>query len=142
MIRYISEYLFGDLIKDNRFYYLSLIKESDDCYSIHGLWPQFSKKSYPTYCREVNFSLEKLKPIMKELNQYWFSTEEKNSDFWKHEYEKHGSCMFSSMTEIQYFSKTIDLYKKAIELGLPSKYENEKTNKCLIPVTLNFEFKD
>ena len=42
---------------------------------------------------------------MDELNEYWFSTEEKNQDFWRHEYQKHGSCVFTQMNEYQYFSK-------------------------------------
>ena len=46
-----SSYVFQ---KDTRFYYLSLIKETNG-YSIHGLWPQTSTLKYPTYCKKVNF---------------------------------------------------------------------------------------
>jgi len=122
------------------FYYLSLIKETDNTYSIHGLWPQYTKNSYPSYCKKVKFSEEALISIMEDLNKFWYSDRGQNDDFWKHEYEKHGSCMYVSMTELQYFSKTIELYHKAIELGLPPKYENNKTKKCLIPVSLDFDF--
>ena len=71
---------------------------------------------------------------------------EKNDDFWKHEYVKHGSCMFTNMNELQYFSKTLELYKDAVKLGLPEKYEENEKNKdyirCLIPVSLDFKFMD
>tara|TARA_Y100001970_G_C13569734_1_gene525594 strand:+ start:35 stop:469 length:435 start_codon:yes stop_codon:yes gene_type:complete len=123
-----------------RFYYLSLIKEDDNTYSIHGLWPQYTKNSYPSYCKKVKFSEKALAPIIDDLNKYWYSDRGQNDYFWKHEYEKHGSCMYGSMNEFQYFSKTLELYHKAIKLGLPPKYENNKTKKCLIPVSLDFDF--
>ena len=123
---------------DTRFYYLSLLKESNDTFSIHGLWPQYDKNSYPSYCKKDNFSIDKLQPIIKELNYCWYSNEEKNSKFWEHEYYKHGSCMFTDMTELEYFQKTIELYREAIRLDLPDKYYSN--NKCLIPVSLEFKF--
>ena len=63
---------------DKRFYYLSLIKESngEKPYSIHGLWPQNNidnPKDYPTYCRNVTFSVDEIKPILSKLKLYWYS---------------------------------------------------------------------
>lgn len=126
----------------NKFYYLSLIKEEDNSFSIHGLWPQYSLNSYPKYCKEVKFDINKLSSIIKELEKYWYSNRNNNDDFWKHEYEKHGSCVFKDLTELEYFTKTLELYHKAIELKLPEKYYNEETKKCLIPIDLNFKFKN
>ena len=94
-----------------RFYYLSLIKEDDNTYSIHGLWPQYTKNSYPSYCKKVKFTEKALAPIIDDLNKYWYSDRGQNDYFWKHEYEKHGSCMYGSMNEFQYFSKTLELLK-------------------------------
>ena len=79
---------------------------------------------------------------MNELEENWYSTEEKNSDFWKHEWEKHGSCVFTYMTEFDYFKKTLDLFKEATEKGLPDKYYNKEHNNCLIPVNLDFTFRE
>ena len=108
MLGYLSELYYSYMNKKEEFYYLSLIKEGDGSFSIHGLWPQSSLNSYPSFCRAVNFNLDKLEPIMDELNNYWFSNKGSNDTFWKHEYEKHGSCMFVSMDEFNYFFK--DLY--------------------------------
>jgi ribonuclease I len=126
-----------------RFYYLSLINEGNNEWSIHGLWPQYTPTSYPTYCGKVSFDISKLELILPELNQYWYSedkTETKNADFWKHEYLKHGSCVFTPLNELEYFGKTLKLYKSAVDQNIPINHFNKKTNKCLIPVDLNFKF--
>lgn len=126
---------------DTRFYYLSLIKEENDKWSIHGLWPQLSETNYPKFCKRVSFSIEKLEPIIKKLEENWYSNDNKDEDFWKHEWEKHGSCVFTNITEFNYFNITLHLFDQAIKLDLPKKYYDEKTKKCLIPVNLDFVLK-
>ena len=63
--------------KSNSFYYLSLFNESKDInnpkFSIHGLWPQYNKTTYPSYCRDIIFNVDELKPIISDLNTYWYS---------------------------------------------------------------------
>ena len=122
-----------------KFYYLSLIKETEG-WSIHGLWPQYNKNQYPTFCKNVNFDIKKLEPILKELNEKWYSIEEKNENFWKHEWEKHGSCMFIELNELEYFEKTLELFDTALQIDLPNDFYNKETKKCLIPLTLDFKF--
>ena len=129
--------------EDTRFYYLCLLKNEvydENEYSIHGLWPQNSKTDFPSYCKKVTFSVDKLVPILQDLNKYWYSDREKNVDFWKHEYSKHGSCVFTKMNEYQYFKKALDLYHQAINLNLPEKYIDPDSFNILIPVNLDFEF--
>ena len=142
----ISKALFDSYITgDTRFYYLSLIRESEysECgWGIHGLWPQYSQNSYPSFCKDVDFSIDALNPIMPELKEYWHSDREPDADFWCHEYKKHGSCVFKPVTELEYFNTALDLFHKAVKLGLPNKYYNEKTGKCLIPVNLDFTFRN
>ena len=134
--------MYNSYLMSNKFYYLSLIKEDDGSYSIHGLWPQYSLNSYPSYCKAVNFNIDKLKPIMDKLNKYWYSTLEKNADFWKHEYEKHGSCMFSPITELNYFTKTIELYEYALVNNIIKELSSKNPNskKLLIPFDINFNY--
>ena len=121
------------------FYYLSLIKNKDGSWSIHGLWPQYSFSSYPSYCKKKEFDPRALDPIRKELEEKWHSYEkDKDDEFWKHEWEKHGSCMFTEMTELEYFQKTLELFNAAIQTNLPT--EHEADGKCLIPVDLQFKF--
>lgn len=125
------------------FYYLSLFRESETTWSIHGLWPQTNAHTYPTYCHKVTFDPSLLAPILEKLEQYWYSqghTLPLDEKFWQHEYEKHGSCVYTPMNELEYFQNTIQLYEKALELGLPNTYYNPKTKKCLIPVNQKLEF--
>ena len=121
--------------KNENFYYLSLIQSNND-WHIHGLWPQYSKDSYPTYCRTVDFDEYKLKPILNELKKYWYSEEEKNQYFWCHEWKKHGSCMFIDMDEFDYFNKTLELFQKVKDMEIIDKYK--KGQKALIPFDLKF----
>jgi len=125
--------------KDEKFYYLSLIKEEKG-WSIHGLWPQYSLKQYPTFCKKVTFDVKKLDNIIDELNTKWYSNKEKNEKFWQHEWEKHGSCMFIEINEFDYFNKTLELFNIAIQIDLPTEYYNAQTKQCLIPITTDFKF--
>ena len=128
-------------INDSRFYYLSLLKENTDTgWSIHGLWPQYDEKNYPVYCKKVVFDNTKLEPILSNLEENWYSNKGTDEDFWKHEWEKHGSCVFSDIDELQYFSTALKLFFEAVDKTLPEKYYNQDKNTCLIPVDLNFNF--
>ena len=142
MLGYIYEMYNSYLSKKSQFYYLSLIKEPDNSFSIHGLWPQYSESSYPVYCRPVEFSLKALDPIINKLNKYWYSNRGPNDKFWKHEYEKHGSCMFIPITELNYFSKTIQIYENAVKLNIIKKYQeaNPDKDQLLIKLDENFNF--
>ena len=121
------------------FYYLSLIKE-DDTWSIHGLWPQYAVNKYPQFCREVTFDINKLKPITQDLEEHWYSARGTDEEFWKHEYEKHGSCNFNGFAEFDYFKTTLDLFHRALAKNLPDDFYNEDTRKCLIPVNKELDF--
>ena len=126
--------------KDPRFYYLSLMKneKTESGFSIHGLWPQYNLKKYPSYCKVVSFDITKLELLKEDLNKYW-NTKMFNrvENFWEHEYKKHGSCMFTNMDEFEYFNITIKLYKEVIKKNLIEKYVDG--NNCLIPISLDFK---
>jgi len=128
----------------NRYYYLSLLEKEDKNgnknWHIHGLWPQYNINSYPSFCRDVTFDINELRTILPELQKYWYSTESTDDTFWEHEWKKHGSCMFDKMDEFDYFNTTLKLYTEALKLDLPSKFYDENTKKCLIPVSTDFKF--
>ena len=69
---------------------------------------------------------------MDKLQKYWYSTEEKNEDFWKHEWEKHGSCVFVNITEFNYFNITLKLYEDAIKLISFIEYLMRKQRKYFV----------
>lgn len=141
MLNFLYQYFIPQTKEELKdFYYLSLIKEQDSSFSIHGLWPQTTIDNYPTYCKKVDFDINTLLPIMNELKINWYSTMEKNEDFWKHEWEKHGSCTWTEMNELEYFSNALNLFEEAKKLNLCNRYFNPKTNKCLIPINKNLNF--
>ena len=121
------------------YYYLSLIfNEDSETWSIHGLWPQYSKNSYPTYCKNVSFDINLLDPIINELKNEWYSTEEPNEDFWKHEWQKHGSCMFKPMNELEYFQTALNLFDSIKDnTSLINQFKKNDT-QSMIPYDQNF----
>jgi ribonuclease I len=128
--------------KLNRFYYLSLIFEQGKSppWSIHGLWPQYDENNYPVYCKKVSFNISNISHLLPQLEDCWYSNKGTDENFWKHEWEKHGSCVFTPMNESTYFSNAIMLFYEAVYKDLPSKYYNKDKNTCLIPVDINLKF--
>ena len=123
------------------FYFLSLIKEPDDKWSIHGLWPQNTLEKYPQFCNpNATFNLNKLDSIINRLHEDWYSNRGEDSNFWEHEYLKHGTCNFNNFDELEYFETTLDLFDRALKINLQEEYYNENTNKCLIPVNQQLQF--
>jgi len=122
------------------YYYLSLIKEPNNSWSIHGLWPQYNINKYPRFCHSADFDISQLDPIIDNLNKYWYSDRGDDDIFWEHEYLKHGTCNFNKFDEFTYFKTTLELFDKALSLNLPDQFYNINTNKCLIPVNQKLEF--
>ena len=134
MLGYRSETKYVEM--PSKYYYLSLIYENYT-WTIHGLWPQYADGSYPSYCKKVVFDLKDLQPIIDKLNIEWCSDKGSAEHFWKHEWEKHGSCMYNtSMTEFQYFNKALELFELMKNKDIIEKYRNG--NKSMIPFDLNF----
>jgi len=123
-----------------KFYYLSLKKNpnKNNEWSIHGLWPQYSENEYPSFCKKVEFDINKLNPILSDLETYWYSTKETNEDFWKHEWEKHGSCVFTEINELTYFKTTLSLFVDAVQTNIIEKYKKNEI-QSLIPISLDFK---
>ena len=96
-------------------YVLAVQKLCKDEYTLHGLWGDPEK--YCTSCTEEPFSEDNLsEATLKDMNMYWMSCVNGNDNdhFWRHEWSKHGTC--SGMTQEEFFSKTISLFKEYIDL--------------------------
>lgn len=127
-------------INKTKFYYLALFKY-DNKYTIHGIWPQYDEKHWPSFCKVVKFDIKQLDSIKHKLIQYWELPKDHDKleeELYKHEYKKHGSCMATTMSELEYFSKAIELYEKYVLSGKLDISKYKKNDKYLIPFDLNF----
>ena len=97
---------------------MSLIKEDDDSFSIHGLWPQYTTSGYPSSCTNEEFDMNAIKNIgMDNMIQKWpdvqYSLNNTLYDsFWIHEWSKHGTC--SGLSQYDYFNEALKLTNHVI----------------------------
>jgi hypothetical protein len=73
--------------------------------TLHGLW---ISSAQDCASQKPAFDIKILDPIRDEMNTYWESWNTDNPTFWKHEFDKHLSCM-RNYTQIQSFTKSLDL---------------------------------
>lgn len=115
------------IIEDNQMDYLKLSVQwqpgychrsgcsADQSFTIHGLWPgsDDNKFSPSSCCTEENFDPSKLRDLEDRLSEAWPSLSGDNWWFWRHEFDKHGSCTrdlpgLKSLKE--YFEKTLKMF--------------------------------
>lgn len=83
-------------------------------WTIHGLWPSNDTKT-PDFCNHtLRYNATVLKPLLPQLQQYWPSYTTNNSNlFWKHEWQKHGTCA-TVVPQLDglfnFFSTTLQIY--------------------------------
>lgn len=88
---------------------------TDEEWIIHGIWPSKDHTMGPFYCnRSLHFDINALNPLKDELHTKWMDVHKgvTPGDFWRHEWEKHGTCAVSIESvnsEIKYFKKGLDL---------------------------------
>lgn len=85
-------------------------------FTMHGLWPERSQGAPPGFCTTETFDPKLIEDAigMKLLMKYWPDVKEKSdsptySDFWKHEWTRHGTC--SGLSQVSYFSHAMDLIR-------------------------------
>ncbi|KAK7362332.1 hypothetical protein VNO77_04442 [Canavalia gladiata] len=93
-------------------------------FSIHGLWPNFSNGSYPFDCNidQNPFNQSKITDLIPRAQISWPSlacaasnntndtnTSSDNTKFWKHEWDKHGTCSDSILDQHAYFEFSLNL---------------------------------
>merc|ERR1719502_1474299 len=126
------------------YYVLAYIWEAESCYGsnsypgcedpqsywekyfvVHGLWPQYMKGGYPSNCDDEPFSEDAVEAVgMDTMIEMWPNVQDAEgsddyTDFWDHEWTKHGTC--SGLNQTVYFNTTINLVK---DFGTPSIVTN------------------
>lgn len=83
---------------------------------VHGLWPSIAGRTDgPFFCdKELPFDPRKLDWLLGRLEEFWpnLYTDTPLESFWKHEWEKHGTCALGLPTisnESDYFNTTLGL---------------------------------
>ncbi|KAM5228753.1 ribonuclease T2 [Ctenodactylus gundi] len=84
---------------------------SPDYWTIHGLWPDKVEDCNSSW----HFNINEIKDIFQDMNLYWPDVKHPSngSRFWKHEWEKHGTCaaqLDALDSERKYFGKSLELY--------------------------------
>ena len=83
--------------------------------NIHGLWPSLKNGMSLSSCTSGVEIIEDNSELFKNMRKYWPSFKGANTDFWKHEYNKHGYCMLKEFDWDGYedfFEFVINLYLK------------------------------
>lgn len=85
---------------------------------VHGLWPTKTGKEGPNFCNSsIHFDPSELAPIEADLEKYWTNVEAntKKYSFWKHEWQKHGSCavqLSALNSPLKYFTQGLTWMKQ------------------------------
>lgn len=126
-------------------YFLSLQKCSKNSeYTIHGLWIDYKDGGYPQFCHNTPFIKEDLQPILKTLETNWHSCihgkGKDNYSFWKHEFKKHATCFPTQLTELEYFSKTLELFQNKKDNNTFTQCHSK--HDCMIEIKYNEIYND
>ena len=118
-----------------------IIPEAVKGWILHGLWPSVDKGNQPFYCEPWKFDEDKIRDLEGDLEIFWANiyAETTPQSFWKHEYEKHGTCAAS----VKGFETEHDFFQKALELR--TKYDVMKVlneNKIIPSSDSSYQFSD
>lgn len=91
--------------------------DKNNQWSIHGLWPTKLIGESPVSCNcSTKFNPNETESLTSELDTKWTNIEKVDGkNFWKHEYEKHASCVGSVEalnTQYKYFNQALKLFEK------------------------------
>ncbi|XP_071995614.1 ribonuclease T2-like [Engystomops pustulosus] len=81
-------------------------------WTLHGLWPDKAAMCNSSWPLDIS----NIQDLLAEMNKWWPDVLHPNcSDFWKHEWIKHGTCaasLSSLNSQHKYFSKGLELYSR------------------------------
>jgi ribonuclease I len=105
--------------------------DTEHNFTIHGLWPENKE-----FCSNEKFNISLIQDLQNEMNIKWFSCYGNNTEFWNHEWSKHGTC--TNFTQHQYFEKSLSIYDNIISNNY-IKYCKSDEKEC--ELYLNKDFK-
>ena len=101
-------------------------------WTIHGMWPEFNKSSWPSYCHHNSLNMTQLEPLIARLNQDWLDCYcQKNqtcTEFWSHEWTKHGTCSYWYPSQYHYFLDGLERYTDVVSRGGLQKCDQSAEN--------------
>jgi len=83
---------------------------TENSYQIHGLWPQITSGSYPTYCESIPYNPNIPEDILSRMEDEWNDCH--NYTIWSHEWKKHGTCFYeqTKLDQMIFFNITVNLF--------------------------------
>jgi ribonuclease T2 len=83
----------------------------DQPYQIHGLWPQITNSTYPSYCETIPYNPIIPSDILLRMNNEWNNCDN-DTNLWSHEWEKHGTCFYeqTNLDQMTFFNITLNLF--------------------------------
>lgn len=107
-------------------------------WTIHGIWPSKFHTTSPQFCnKSLEFNSSALAPIENVLKERWFDIHKgsKPYSFWKHEWDKHGTCAVTVKAlnnEFNYFQGALKLFEKYNMTGVLTKASILPGNKYMV----------
>jgi len=83
-------------------------------WTVHGIWPTKNGEIGPLNCdHSTPFDIDYIRPLLPDLRLHWTNVRANTAEdnFWKHEWNKHGTCakqLDSMSDEFKYFKKGLD----------------------------------
>ncbi|XP_025992921.1 ribonuclease Oy [Solenopsis invicta] len=109
-----------------------------DEWTIHGIWPTRFNTIGPQFCdKSLKFNPSLLAPIENELKENWIDIHKGMNpySFWKHEWEKHGTCAIKIKAlnnEFNYFQEGLKLLDTYNMIDVLAKANIVPGNKYMV----------
>ncbi|TGZ56596.1 ribonuclease Oy-like [Temnothorax longispinosus] len=109
-----------------------------DEWTIHGIWPTKYNTLGPQFCnKSLEFNPSAIAPIESELKENWLDIHKgsKPYSFWKHEWDKHGTCAVTVKAlnnEFNYFEAGLKLFDKYNMMDVLAKANILPGNKYMV----------
>lgn len=80
-------------------------------FTIHGLWPFDSNGRSITGCVGSAYNVSLVSSFLAKLNYSWPSYDNRPYRYlWEHEWDVHGKCSETILSQVKYFNNSVNLY--------------------------------